>query len=589
MAKLSDIDFKHYKKQVEKDIAEHKKQMEEVNCPEEVKAAYMGKFHHEGGDPTNRDRMLENYLFLSVATALPSLFFQLPRIQIRSPNRKDLQFSSAILSGLVNATFTDKDKEENQLCIIDAFLPYGYGVMMNAYNSRTKKAANPSLLTGKQSGADANSVEADNEYILYEKPIGVRRSPKFTYLDSSQPFGKGNRISFQHTRTLQNLMDSNLYNLSTNFINYYKARATDPREVELTLYECFWAMDGKTWKLAYVDGWQEPIAWDQTDYSGLPTSHLRFNKIGDVLYNISHGTLGLHAQKELNYLNELWKKHIDNIRNQHIVSEADFTESGLKTLRHNDIGGLVTAKGKLAGAGAVPLQSAPMDPNIFNNIANVREYLKLIMFVSGSKMGGPESDLATVERSKELGNALRSGGLQDAIRDFMVDQVKHRVRNILKLGSPEMMVTLTGENIINPFTGAMLSPGTMVEIGGENGLELDEIIKGDLDLDYVYDIDIVSAQRPDYPVVRKQLMEGIKIGSAASGALSQNGKKFRIDLALEDLFSTFDAIPDAQKYIQDLSEEEKQLLEQTQIANMMAGGPTPEAGAITEGAERVTV
>lgn len=594
MAKLSDQDLKYYRKEIEDDISFHNSKMNEVNSPEAVIAAYNGKFYDKEMSKSS-DPMVENYLFISGATALPSLFFQLPRMQIRAPNRPDLQFSSHILTGLLNATFTEKDKEENQLCIIDAFLPYGYAVMKNGYNSRTGTVEKPSVLTGEKKGSDPSNLEADNEYIKFEKAIGIRQSPKYTYLDRTQPFGKGNKITFEYTRTLQQLIDSNLYTLSTNFINYIGSRAKDKREVDLTIYESFWMVNGSCWKLVYTDAWkEEAICWEKTEYGELPISYLRFNKMGDVLYNISHGTLGLHAQKELNFLNELWKKHIENMRNQHLVHEDSLTESGRKTLNQNDIGGIVRTSKPLGAGIAQALTSAPMDANLFNNIMNVREYLKLLMSVSGSKMGGPESDLATVERAKEMGDALRSGGMQDNIRGFMVSQMKQRLRNILKMGSPEMIITLTGENITNPMTGKTLESGTMVEIGGEKGLDLEDIIKGDLDLDYVYDVDITSAQRPDFPVVRKQLAEGINIGKLAQGDLAQNGKKFRIDLAIEDYFSTFDAVPDAKKYIQNMTEQEKQMMEQTKIASMMGArvpgaGPTPETGAITSGVERVAI
>jgi len=592
MQKLNDLDFKHYKKEIEKDISYHKEKINEVNSPDEVIAAYNGKFYEKEQSTTSDKTMMENYLFIAGATALPSLFFQLPRMQIRAPNRSDLQFSSHILTGLLNATFTDKDKEENQLCIIDAFLPWGFSVMKNGYNSRTGKVEKPSVLTGEKKGNDASNLEADNEYIKFEKAIGIRQSPKFTYLDRTQPFGKGNRITFQYTRTLQQLIDSNLYSLSSNFISYFGSRSVDKREVDLTIYECFWMIEGACWKLVYTDSWkEEAICWEKTEYGELPASYLRFNKMGDVLYSISHGTLGLNAQKELNYLNELWKKHIDNIRNQHLVHEDSLTESGKKTLNQNDIGGIVKVNKPLGSGIAQELKSASVDATLFNNIANVREYLKLIMSVQGGKMGGPESDLATVERAKAMGDALRSGGMQDAIRDFMVSQMKQRLRNILKMGSPEMIITLTGENIVNPMTGKTLDSGTMVQIGGEKGLDLEEIIQGDLDLDYVYDVDITSAQRPDFPVVRKQLAEGINIGKLAQQDLAQVGKKFRIDKAIEDYFSTFDAVPDAKKYIEDMSEQEKQMMEQAKLAQMMGAGegPTPDEGAITAGAEKVVI
>ena len=594
MPKLSPEDFKYRKGEIEDDVKFHKNKMDEVNSPDEVIAAYNGKFYEKTLSKNSDANMIENYLFVAAATALPSLFYQLPRMQVRAPNRQDLQFSAAILSGVLNATFTEKDKEENQICIIDAFLPYGFACMKNGYNSRTGKANKPSVVTGKAAGANQNNLEVENEFIKFERPIGLRQSPKFTYFDRSQPFGKGNRITFQYVRTLQQLINSNLYNLESNFINYFGSRATDKRKIDITIYESFWIIDGYCYKFVYTDGWHEEMYWGKTEYDGLPTSLLRFNKMGDVLYNVAHGTLGLNAQKELNYLNELWKKHIDNIRNQHIVNTKKLTESGRKTIRQNDIGGIIESDQPLSDADIRPIQSASMDGNLFNNIANVREYLKLIMSTSGSKLGGPESELATVERSKEMGDALRSGGMQDAIRDFMIDQMKKRIKNILRLGSPEMIVTLTGENIVNPMTGGIVEPGTMVEIGGEKGLSLQDIVQGDIDIDYVFDVDVTSAARPDYPVIRKQLQEGIVVAQGLEPKLAERGKKINWEAMLTDYFSTFDTIPDAKKYIQDMSEEEKQAM--IMKAQMMAGGPPggapgeiPNEAAITAGAERVAI
>ena len=591
MPKLSELDFRYYRDEIEADIKFHKTKIDEVNSPDEVIAAFNGKFYDRTMSKTSGADMIENYLFVAGATALPSLFYQLPRMQVRSPNRQDLQFSAAILTGVLNATFTDKDKEENQLCIIDAFLPWGFACIKNGYNSRTGKAKNPSLLTGKTEGANQNNLESENEFISYERPIGIRQSPKFTYFDRSQPFGRGNRITFQYMRTLQQLLNSNLYDLDSNFISYYSARNTDKRKIEMTIYESFWMIDGACYKFVYTDGWHDEMYWGKTEYDGIPASLLRFNKMGDVLYNVSHGTLGLNAQKELNYLNELWKKHIDNIRNQHIVNTKKLTEFGRKTIRQNDIGGIIESDQPLSDADIRPVQSASMDGNLFNNIANVREYLKLIMSVTGGKMGGPESDLATVERSKAMGDALRSGGMQDAIRDFMVDQVKKRIKNILRLGSPEMIVTLTGENIINPMTGKIIEQGTMVEIGGDKGLSLQDIVQGDLDIDYIFDVDVTSAARPDYPVIRKQFQEGIVVAQGLEPKLNEVGKKIDWTAVLTDYFSTFDTIPDAKKYIKDMTEEDQQaLITKLQMTGAIPGAkPTPNEAAITQGAERVNV
>ena len=201
-------------------------------------------------------------------TALPALFFQLPRIHIRS---EKFPFAGATLSSLINKEFGEKEKEENQLCIIDAFLPYGYAVMKSAFNSRTKKVKLPKVITGEQkSDSSSSSVETEAEYIDQKGTIALRQSPKCTYLDSTQPFGRGTRVTFQYERTLEQLKRSNLYNLSQNFIAHFGTKDHDARKVKIKIYEMFVMRKDKAWKLVWADNWNEELAWVKTEYRKLP-------------------------------------------------------------------------------------------------------------------------------------------------------------------------------------------------------------------------------------------------------------------------------------------------------------------------------
>jgi hypothetical protein len=596
---LKEKDFEYYKKEIDDDIKFHRTKMSEVNRPSEVKAAYKGKFETDGLPNTDSDYMTENHLFISANTVLPSLFFQLPRLNVRPKFRDDLRFAANIINGLGNVYLNEDVKKENQLAIIDTFLPYGYGAIKSGYNSRVGTIKQPKtskfkeLFTGKVEGENSqndNAMESEVEYIKYERPVLLRHSPKHTYLDRRQDFNKGTRMTLEYQRSVQNLIDSNLYKLDKTFIDHFKSRSgtNDLRCAYVTLYESWMKMDKKIFKLVYVEDWPEELAFIETDYDEIPVSLLRFNKMGDVLYNVAHGTLGLEAQKELNFLNELWKKHVENIRNQFIIDDSGLTNEGKITLNDNPIGGII--KATRPGLTAIPLMSQGVDPALFSNIENLRQYLSLLMSTSGGK-GGGESELATVEKNKALGDALRSSGMQDDIRDFYIDQAKKMVKNILKFGDPELTVTITGDNVINPLTGETLNQGDAVKIGGETGIPLRQLIEGDIDIDYVFDVDITSAARPDFPVIRKQLAEGITIATQLAPLLQGSNKKVNYDLMLEDYFSTFDAIPNAKKYVSDLSGEEKQrLLSQIAPSGMEGAGTgtgIPGETTINAGAETV--
>ncbi len=131
--KISFEDLEFHKRQTSEDIEFHDSEMKRLNNPEDVIAGYNGLFRD-----SDNGVMAENYLFIAVATMLPSLFFQMPKPMIRAKNPK-YNFEAAILNALVSASMGEEEKEENQLAIIDAFLPYGYGVVKTGYNSRRKK------------------------------------------------------------------------------------------------------------------------------------------------------------------------------------------------------------------------------------------------------------------------------------------------------------------------------------------------------------------------------------------------------------------------------------------------------------------
>jgi len=577
--KLAKKDFSYYKKFIGDMKSEHDRQCMAVNTPDETIAAYQGQFAK--GSYTQNDKMPENYLLISALTVLPTLYFQNPRIIVK-PKRESLSFSASVLQSLVNTYFDDAIKRENQLCIIDAFLPWGFGVSKIGYNSRTGKVSKvDTVFKGKQGEDKPNDIESSSEYIVSERPVILRCDPRYTYLDYTQPFGKGQSIDFEYRRTLRQLIDSNMYELSSNFIDYFTGRAKDAREVDLTLHE-YWVMLGdRAWKLAYVDEWDDPLSWNQTEYNKLPVSYLEFNKLkgNKQVYPFAHGTAATYAQKKLNFQNELWDKHIENIRDQYLVWADGLTERGLKTLNANVIGGIVEAKNRVTEGLAMPLQSGNLDASLFGNIEQTRSFLQTLLSTTGGKAGSAGAEKATEMKLQASGDAARSEGMMDDIRDFMTEQVYQTIRNIVKMGNPKVVLKLTGKDLIMPLTGEQIKPGDEIEIGGKTGFDLKELIAGDVETDYLFSVDITSAQKPDFPVVRKQLMEALQVSAQLEPLLRSEGKKIDFGEILKSLYATFDAVPDAEKFLKDLTEEEKI---QMTAPQGMPGGGGPQAGTPDE-------
>lgn len=605
---LTKHDFDYMTGWIKESEQEHQRKMVHKNMPNQVIAAYEGVLEkardtaspdldfdliNEGNDIQD---LYENYLFIAVNTIWPSLFFQAPKPLIRADEGGE-DYSAAIIQSMVRHYFPDQAKKENQMCILDAFMPYGYAVMKVGYNSRRGKlpSQKPNLFTGTTKGDETKEgMEASIDFLRYEKAYRERVSPMDAFLDHTKPWGKDQKITFRYKRTLQELMDSNLYALSSNFITHFKARGEgDERKVNLKLYEHWYMKDKFAWKFVYVEDWPEELIHGRSVYTELPRSLLRFNNTPDRLYCISHGNLMFKAQKELNYLNELWKRHIDGTRRQTFVDETALAEGGRATLEDNAIDGIVFTNRPVTQGVAAPIGNPPMSPDIFGNIENVRAYLNLLASTTGGKGGEPDTKLAITERSKALGDILRSAGLSDSIRDFVNDQNRKIVSHVVNFGNPLLTLTITKKNIIDPNTGQVIT-GQKIRFGGENGLELKSEIKGNVETDYQYDVDIASAARPDFAVIRKQLMDAISLSINLEPLMRQQGKTLDISSMIEEVFNTFDTIPNPSKFIREMTEDEKkqaqlqaQLAQQQEaIKTASKGNPSaPTESAILQGAQ----
>ncbi len=579
MPKLSLQDFEYYKGMVDADKAAHNKMLKN-HMPEQIMDAYEGKICERSGNEFQvTGNHIEDYLFIAANTVIPTLFYQVPRPIIRGM-RDELKYSAAVIAGLVKVYARDDFKKEVQTCIIDAFLSYPFACMKIGYNSRTGKySPTPSLMTGKTEGGNDKSMEASQEYLKFEKPFVERQSPRYTYLDSSKPFGRDRRITFEYSRTLQELIDSNLYSLGDDFIKYFKARnENDARKCDIKIIEHWCMKDGYAYKLTYTPDWHDELAWGKTPYKSLPRELLCFNELGDRLYTTSHGYLAYEAQKELNYQNEIRREHIDKARRQHIVYKKGLSESGRKVLEANIIDGIVEAEIPITAGVYQQISSNVMSQDVYAGIENIRQYLKLILSTSGGKGGETESKFAYTEKQQAIGDYMRTSGLQDSVRDFAKNLIKKMVSNIVAFGDPQITIQITGKNVIDPVTGEVIT-GKEMQIGGPMGLKLQEEIKGDVDTDYVYDIDIMSAQRPDFAVIRAQLKEFIELMTALEPKLAMEGKKVEYAELAKDMANTFETLVDPEKYLSDLTPEAMQAMAMGMGGGPAVGGPATGAPA----------
>jgi hypothetical protein len=287
--------------------------------------------------------------------------------------------------------------------------------------------------------------------------------------------------------------------------------------------------------------------------------------------------VGAKAQKELNYLNRIWKEHVDKVRRQHLIDGNALTEPGRRVLKANEVDGIVECNRPVTSGVYAQISSNPMGQDVYANIENVRNYLKMIFSVSGGRMGKSDVEFAETEKNQQTGDMMRMSGLQDAIRDFCKDQIRKMVTNLVKFGNPEITVRITGKDVRDPVTGEIIT-GKELQFGGDNGLNLQSEIMGDIDTDYNFDVDITSATRPDFAVIRQQLADGIQLATSLRPIMQEKGKDIDITEMVKDYFNSYDTIPNPQKYIVDLSEDEKAMLQMKQQMDMAGAVKSPPKG-----------
>jgi len=614
MARISRKDLDYHQGTVKDDKFKHHRDMMNVNMPQKVLASYegfiglqydnmnvdsqdselVGHGHATVDHPGVKDagKIWENYLAISVNRITPSLYYQVPMPNITSKPTGS-PYSAEVLNGLTRQFFDNKAKVENQKCILDAFLPYGYGVMKIGYNSRVGVLDNQraSIFTGKTAKVKGQNIDMETsaEYVKYERPFYERQSPAKTFLDCTKGFNLGQRITFKYDRTLQELKDSNLYSLDSNFLQFFGSKTNDDRSIMINLTEHWFMQDGAAWKIVWVEEWPEAIYYDKTPYPWLPVSLLRFNNTPDRLYTRSQGSQGADAQEELQYLNELWKNHIDKHKKMNFVNTSGLTENGRKTFLKGEIEALVECSQNPASLIA-QFTSQPMSSDVYNNISNVRSYLTQLLSVGGAVSGDVSAEKATQERAIQFGNYLSTSGMTDSIRDFNNDQLKKSMTTLIKWGEPSVTVSITKQDIIDPFTGMMVT-GQDLAIGGNEGVPLKEQIIGDVDRDYNYDIDMASSARPDYAVVRKQLMEYGEFLKGLLQGLVAEGKKVNWGSLAKKVGKTFTEIPNAGEIVQDMTEEEQAQNEQAQQEekqqDFLQAASEPTEEAIVRGANGV--
>lgn len=604
MAKMTRADFTYLKEKIWADKDYHEKNFLEKIQPDVINSYFEGDPENEYLHDKQRQigRMTLNKIFPATSTLLVQLlpanpkYLCTPRGSIELIPNEQLELDCKITAGGMNY-YTEQMNTlfENQYAILSAWL-YGYGVTKQGWRTKFKKPDKATVngseqsVYGKIKGffTQSNAEEDETpEYIDEEGPFLNYVSSKDIYLDKSKPFGKGLYFTQRLVRCLYDIRESGLYNLDDDFYNRFK-RGKDEREVELTLYEQWHYMKDGLYVFVMCDGYDKPLRYDKSPYAGegFPYKVLNFVTEPDVLYPVSHMKVAQRQQRLTDYILTLQKEYIEKHKDLTIFDTDAFAPDDKIKIQKNEIGtNIFTKNGKGPMGAAYSVQGNAIPKDLFNIQGLLSQNISEILTVTGARVGSAEMETATQEKIADYGNQLRSMGLQDKVKDFLLAQGKKLLQDMRQFATKPAIFKVSGLNL-KDAQGQMITED-WVEVGTERSPRtLREIIPKDLTVE----LDVTEFARRDLAVIRKQTQEimAIIMNPVIQQALAAEGKRFKVGTFIEDALKNYETISNVDKYFDELPPPP--VMGPLPPAGMQgpagppAGGLTPEA--IIQGANQ---
>ncbi len=379
------------------------------------------------------------------------------------------------------------------------------------------------------------------------------------FRDPYQPPGEDKIIWMRFNRALQDIMDSDVYSYDNDFMQQFKTK--DPREVKLELFEGWIRSKEGLYITVFCEGYKKPIRYDKSSWQGdgFPICFLSFAELNDEYYAPGYVEIASAPQKQINYIATLQGTVIDKFRCQTAVNEKALTEQGKRALQRNELGGIVTFK-EPPLTHIAPLASTPIPADLFNVLNIMQDNLQEILQVSGLRMGSAEAeDTATQDKLKDFGNQLGISGMQDKVREYVMEQATKCAQMIKQYSTGRTLVPIVGVDIINPSTGKPVTQEWLEFGTPENPVTLRQVVAGDYDVE----VDIKSAQKPN-EAIQLQMFEGLmtKLPQYET-MLAEQGKKINWDKALTRWLGLYkELVPSAESIVETMTPQERQSLDQ---------------------------
>jgi len=494
-----------------------------------------------------------NIIYPIVKNIIPSLYYKNPFI-VAIPKRKQDEDSSSYVSAMVNHFYKQLDvKRVNQQIIFDAYV-LGMGVCKLGYATKfgmdiedeelekrrqqeKKKGLLEKLGLKKPKAPEELPKNIDlNEFIIAENPYVTWVNPfNFGIDPMANSIYEANYVYEKITTTLDRVKSNKNYS-HTSDLKGMDLEPTYQKDIPSTqiekfkpieLYEIHYKTeDGiNILVLAKDQGEYVALRHDKSIYEidGFQYEILTFNKHGHKLYPKSEIDIIKPLQDRINNTFENILEQLDKFMTKLAYDETNVTEAGKKALRDGMLGSLVACSSNPSNV-IKEISFTQVKGDLMVLIDKMVDIISLEMGITRAILTGLTSaETATEAQIGQAGQNLRLSDKADMVADFSNRQGRKLWQIIRQFVDLEEIELITGDTAFDDVTGiprySWLNP-------------IDRNIREKLITgEYDFQIEVGSTQKPDLPVLRKQVENMVNIlgGKGVLEAFAAQG--YKIELA----------------------------------------------------------
>lgn len=590
---LTQNDFDFFRNYAQGMMKCHENEFVKCINPDIIRAMYRGRVrkdaydnkYEENEDPA-KDLMAFSRLFQATNTVPVNLYYQNPA-PIVLPLRGSDPNSAALMAAIIKHYMKlNEAKRQNREAVLNAWF-FGIGWKKLGYRTVfTPRVQEPetagagmadklrSAVQGVFGKPDNSESRQKPELVDYETLFNDSENPMNVMLDHKADIWNGKVRLWRFPRTIHDLEVGGDYDEETinAVIERMKSKLGsrfDSRETDLHLNELHIIQRNGLWILTWLDEYELPLKYEKLSWQGkgfLDAPLVLTNEPG-IRYPVSHLKVASQVQMKLDNLANMYVQLIARSAHFIAINEKNLNPGQVAALEKNILRGILKFRGPITPGDLQSFQSGQVPADMQNLMVLLQANTTEIMGTDEQLVAGrSKNDTLGQDELARMGTNIREGGMQDSVRDWMIDQFRKEGSLIKQYSNGELHLVITGKDYSDPVMGQRTEDKWVEFMTESNPLGAKHSLQGEFD----YDMNIEEAVKPNKKTQQAAYEKLIPIASnpQAQDALLQDNMRLHVGSIWKEYLKTFDGIGNVERFLEKLNPVQKAAI---QTAKLLQG------------------